>query len=220
MSETTRSASTSPTRRGDSVGMARNEILQAIRRGELNSGTQVRQSDWADRLGISRVPVREALSSLVSQGLLEHSSHQGFFVATFTEDEFRQLYALRHYIDREIAASIPWPDDDELGRLRDLADATARAEAARDVAAWLDANEEFMMSLYAMSDQRVFVTEALRLWQRCELHRTQRVSRLIANYDQEPRPVRIVRALERQDRDALVEVWSDITELGAAGAPS
>ncbi|MCU1373949.1 MAG: GntR family transcriptional regulator [Actinomycetia bacterium] len=202
-----------PRRPGNSANEIVTSIREAIRGGELVSGMQIRQSDWAARLGVSRVPVREALTALVAQGLLEHSPHQGYFVAHSSDNQARQLYRLRHLIDRELAQALPWPTEEQLAVLRPLAEAAAEAQRHKDVVGWLDANEQFTFAVYDLSTDEVYAAEARRLWRRCELHRAQRIARLIAAFDADIPTLGIIDALERQDRAALLERLGRTTDL-------
>jgi DNA-binding GntR family transcriptional regulator len=200
-------------RAGNSANEIVTSIRDAIRSGELVSGMQIRQSDWAARLSVSRVPVREALTALVAQGLLVHSPHQGYFVAHASDNQARQLYRLRHLIDRELALGLPWPTEEQLNVLRPLAEAAAEAQRTKDVVAWLSENEDFMFAVYALSPDEVYAAEARRLWRRCELHRAQRIRRLVAAFDADIPPLGILDALEHRDRDALVERLCRTTDL-------
>ena len=69
--------------RSGQTGTARaiQAIKQRILRGDLLPGEQLRQEKLAADLGISRMPLREALLILANQGLLDHGTEQGFVVA-------------------------------------------------------------------------------------------------------------------------------------------
>lgn len=58
-----------------------NEIAHLVTSGELASGEHLRTQHIADRFGVSRSPVREAMELLAGQGLLEQKENRGFFVA-------------------------------------------------------------------------------------------------------------------------------------------
>src|SRR5579872_25591 len=66
------------TRDGASVDRAVADLRGRILRGELTPGEQLRQEQLADAVGVSRIPLREALRALAVQGLLEHRPHQGY----------------------------------------------------------------------------------------------------------------------------------------------
>ncbi len=68
-------------------------------RGELGPGTWLRQDEIAERLGVSKIPVREALQRLVAKGLLRFEANRGAVVPTLTAAEAEESYALRRAIE-------------------------------------------------------------------------------------------------------------------------
>ena len=83
-------------------------IRELILTGALPAGTRVAEAAIAERLGVSRTPVRNALPALATEGLLEPAGKRGFAVRGFTvEDSFRATEMrclLEGYAAREIAA--------------------------------------------------------------------------------------------------------------------
>lgn len=72
--------------------MAAQEIRQRIFSGELRPGSKVDQDTLADELGISKLPVREALISLGYEGVVDQVARRGAFVAELTRDDIRDHY--------------------------------------------------------------------------------------------------------------------------------
>lgn len=70
-------------------------IRDAVLSGEFTAGERMRERQLAERIGVSRVPVREALRRLGEEGLLEEVPHRGRFVRTFTPDEVVDISNLR-----------------------------------------------------------------------------------------------------------------------------
>ncbi|MEO8519188.1 MAG: GntR family transcriptional regulator [Dermatophilaceae bacterium] len=101
------------------------EIRRAIVSGELRPGQPIRQSVVAERLGVSRVPVREALKILQGEGQVEYQAHHGYVVTRLDLDDLREVYRIRQLLETE-AARISVPAFTN-------ADVTALTEAARDV---------------------------------------------------------------------------------------
>ena len=79
--------------------LVRDDVLQAIARGELAPGQRINEPDVAARLGVSRVPVREALRELASTGLVAARKHAGVFVRVLAPKEVADLYELRSVLD-------------------------------------------------------------------------------------------------------------------------
>lgn len=74
-------------------------ILGLIELGELRPGSRLTEVDLAQRLGISRTPVREALHRLHAMGLAEHGPQRGLIVAHLSYDQLRQLFAVREGLE-------------------------------------------------------------------------------------------------------------------------
>jgi DNA-binding GntR family transcriptional regulator len=85
------------------VGLAYDEIRSLIVTGSLAPGSRLAQGDLADRLGISRGSVREALRRLAGDGLVDFEVNRGFFVAEVGLDDVRQRLEARLALEPEIA---------------------------------------------------------------------------------------------------------------------
>jgi DNA-binding GntR family transcriptional regulator len=70
-------------------------LANGIVGGRIEPGTQLRPDTIAEQLAISTTPVREALHRLEGDGLVVKLPYQGWFVREFTEQEVRELYAMR-----------------------------------------------------------------------------------------------------------------------------
>lgn len=104
----------------------RDEILD----GRLAAGTRLLETELAERFGVSRGPVRDALVELARQGLAEDLPRRGTFVSSLTEHDLEEVYVLRRAIE-EAAVRLTIARVTEA----DLADMYARlaeAEAAYD----------------------------------------------------------------------------------------
>lgn len=108
------------------------EVAQRIRKlivdGELPQGARVAEAMIAERLGVSRTPVRNALPALATEGLLEPAGKRGYAVRRFTvEDSYRATEircVLEGYAARELAAR-----DDREEIVRSLRDALKAGDA-------------------------------------------------------------------------------------------
>ncbi|HEU5294588.1 MAG TPA: GntR family transcriptional regulator, partial [Burkholderiaceae bacterium] len=79
--------------------LVRDDVLRAIVLGDLVPGQRINEPDVASRLGVSRVPVREALRELASTGLVAARKHAGVFVRVLAPKEVADLYDLRGLLD-------------------------------------------------------------------------------------------------------------------------
>lgn len=81
------------------VSLLRKEILS----GQLEPGSQLSEARVAKRHGVSRVPVREALVTLASEGLVEYGPTGRAFVKTLRARDFEELYELRLLLEPSAA---------------------------------------------------------------------------------------------------------------------
>jgi DNA-binding GntR family transcriptional regulator len=79
------------------------ELRGRILRGELPPGTPLRQEVLAASLGVSRVPIREALRMLESEGHVAYAAHRGYRVAELSLADLEELYALRGLLEDHLA---------------------------------------------------------------------------------------------------------------------
>ncbi len=74
-------------------------LLGDIEDGNLPPGTRLREAELAERLSISRTPVREALKRLELQGLVAHEPHHGAVVASLEYGQITEMYLLREVLE-------------------------------------------------------------------------------------------------------------------------
>jgi DNA-binding GntR family transcriptional regulator len=82
------------------------KLRQAIGHGELKPGAQLGEAELARKFGVSRGPVREAMSRLTQEGLLLSIRNRGLFVIHMTADDIRDMYLAREAIERAAARRI------------------------------------------------------------------------------------------------------------------
>jgi DNA-binding GntR family transcriptional regulator len=73
-------------------------LRAAIRSRELKPGDRLREAELAERLGVSRTPVREALKRLEADGLIQLAPPRGFIVTQLTHRRVMELYAMREVL--------------------------------------------------------------------------------------------------------------------------
>ncbi len=75
--------------------MIERRIREGILEGEFAAGARMNEIDLARRLGVSRTPVRAALSVLATEGLLQYTPNSGYTVQVFTSKDVVKIYDLR-----------------------------------------------------------------------------------------------------------------------------
>ncbi|MFD8235613.1 GntR family transcriptional regulator [Streptomyces sp. NPDC059696] len=138
-------------------------IRDAIVAGEIEPGAVVRDADLAERLGLSRAPVRDAFSRLVDEGLLE-SKPQSYtrvtpLVAADVRDAAAVVGALHELATR---TAVPRLDAADLTTMRAANERFAAAVAAGDVDAALRADDELHDVLVRASGNRAAAATVAR----------------------------------------------------------
>jgi DNA-binding GntR family transcriptional regulator len=194
------------------------ETRKLINRGTLAPGLQLRQSDLADRFGISRVPVREALKLLAAEGIIEHDANRGFFVAQLSSDEARQLYRMRHLLEAELLATVVWPTQAHLKLLETMVEELNQllASGARD--AWIERHRAFHDAIFDLSENKVLKREVLRLMRLTDRYRslatdiTVQGTHLDAKIEEQ-----LIKALATQNRQLLLDAYDKGRAIVLAG---
>lgn len=108
----------------DDPGNISDRVAQRLRTmitdGGLSEGERVNEVRLAKQLGVSRTPLREALSGLTAEGALIAKPRLGFFVRPLTLDEFEQLYDIRPILDPEALRLAGIPSAKSIARLERL----------------------------------------------------------------------------------------------------
>lgn len=128
-----------------------NRLREAIATGVLRPGERLNQADLAGRLGVSRMPVREALRRLEAEGLVTMQPYKGATVAGLSVAELQEIYEMRMALEvLALDRSLANMDDAHLAAMEAL---LRRMDDETDGAAWLRANVEFHDLLYARADR-------------------------------------------------------------------
>lgn len=127
-------------------------LRQEIRGGTLAAGTRLRQSEVAQRLGISTTPVREAFALLQADGLVQIDRHRGAVVYEPSVEDMREFYQIRENLEAlAIRLALPKLTDQQLDQLEALIDEMRTCE---DDQRWLELNDLFHISLYEGSGRK------------------------------------------------------------------
>jgi DNA-binding GntR family transcriptional regulator len=84
-------------------GIAFDKLMTAIKAGEFRPGDRLREVEVADRLSLSRTPVREALRRLEAERIIEHRPRIGAVIRTLSQTEVVELYEMRLVLERTAA---------------------------------------------------------------------------------------------------------------------
>jgi DNA-binding GntR family transcriptional regulator len=150
----TGSSSSTPLRRQTVTTLTVDAIREKILHGDYPEGKPLRQDAIAADLGVSRIPVREALRQLEAEGLVTFIPHSGAVVSTLSLEEIRQLFDLRALIEVDLlGAGIPLTGEADVARAEAILDRYEAALKTGDISAWGSLNWEFHSTLYSAANQ-------------------------------------------------------------------
>lgn len=141
-----------PVQRRSTAAIVADQLRSAIMYGSLSPGSQLGEADLAQRLGVSRGPLREAMQRLVAEGLLHSEPHRGLFVMTLDAEDVRDIYLARHAVERAACEEIVRTR--RLHAVSELTEVHARMVTAveqGDPAAMTDADHDFHEALVRAS---------------------------------------------------------------------
>lgn len=134
-------------------------LRDAIIRGDIEEGQILRQETIARKFNVSRIPVREALKQLESQGLVTSVRYKGVVVASMSVSEIAEIFEFRALVEaKTIELSVLAMSEDSLRAASKYCDAFA---SESDPNKWGDLNRQYHHALYADSD-RPFYLEIIR----------------------------------------------------------
>ncbi|AMU04740.1 GntR family transcriptional regulator (plasmid) [Burkholderia cenocepacia] len=145
--------------RPTTVELVTTAIRQRILSGDFAPGEVLRQEALADELGVSRVPIREAITRLTAEGLLTSVPHKGAYVAELSIDEVRETFDIRLRLEPWIfAEAIPKITDAEIAKAERLVKEMDKADSGE----WGHLNWRFHETLY-MPAQKEITLQMLRV---------------------------------------------------------
>jgi DNA-binding GntR family transcriptional regulator len=137
----------------------RDQVLDRLREdilsGELDAGTMLGEVALAESFGVSRGPIREALSRLASEGLVTIEPRRGAEVTRLTREEFLDAYQLREALETlAMRLAVPRLGDADLALLRRLHEEMVKHAERGEVHAFFDANARFHQVFVEASGNR------------------------------------------------------------------
>lgn len=156
-------------RTGDSSQKIAAGLRQAILAGDYSPGERLVQEEIAERFGGSRIPVREALRDLESEGLVTFVANAGARVAQLSLNECIEVYRMRERIEPLLLRySAEGLTREALLRLGDLA---KQMETLDDPDKFVELDREFHLSMYRGAHTSVLGDLVTRLWNKTHPYR-------------------------------------------------
>ncbi len=181
------------------------ELRRAIIAGELFPGQPLRQDLLAERFGVSRVPLREALTTLETEGQVVYEPHRGYKVATLSLGDLLEVYRIRQLLESEAArAAVERADDSVLPELKKAATEVEIASAAVDLMAMTEANRRFHFVITTAAGMRRLERMVRVLWDATDAYRFVYYGDEINRRRVEHEHTSIIKAFADRDAERLV----------------
>ncbi|MDX6348264.1 MAG: hypothetical protein QOF84_3054 [Streptomyces sp.] len=161
---------TSLPRTAEAVALA--ELRDAIVRGDLAPGAPIRQGAAAQELGLSVIPVREALKTLAGEGIVTYVPQRGYTVTELSPQSVDGIFRVRELLEGEAeanAAARLRPED--IATMRAALDGQRAAAAAADAQGVISSNRRFHFALLDHCDNDWLLRFVKQLWEALEPHR-------------------------------------------------
>lgn len=129
-----------------------NYLYKAIKSGEIKAGQTLTERGLAEKLGVSRTPIREALRKLEEIGLVKYEPHKGVKVITLSLEKVTNLYEVRELLEGLAARTLAKLADDEM--IKELNGYIEKAEneaKANNVEELSQINTQFHQTLARLS---------------------------------------------------------------------
>lgn len=144
-------------------------LHKAVLQGELAPGDRIRQEEIAEQFGSSRLPVREALRILESEGLVTLKANSGAWVSRLNLDECVEVYKIRERLEPLLLAeSIPNLTDEQVCRLDELVRAIGEDQ---DIERFLRLDREFHLLSYSAAPLPSARAMIVRFWNTTQQYR-------------------------------------------------
>jgi DNA-binding GntR family transcriptional regulator len=140
-------------------------LRKAIIEGRLARDERLVQDDLATQFGTSRIPVRDALKRLETEGLVTLDERGSYVVSYFGSEDVEEIYGLRLLLEPYAAGkALDCMTASDLEELESIAQEMKAAAALKDIERYVQLNQTFHLSLYELSRQRRLVRLIQSLW--------------------------------------------------------
>lgn len=139
-------------------------VREAIQSGEFAPGQRLVERTLASQLGVSHIPVREALTRLADEGLVQRTPRRGARVAVLTREDLLEISSLRIVLEQFVCHRVQavWSDTIET-QLREIVDSMVAASKRGDVSQVFMLDQLFHESLWEFADHKLLLEIASQL---------------------------------------------------------
>ncbi|MGF0031607.1 GntR family transcriptional regulator [Bariatricus sp. SGI.154] len=184
-----------------------NTLRQAILRGELKPGERLMEIQLANKLGVSRTPIREAIRKLELEGLVLMIPRKGAEVADITEKSMRDVLEVRKALE-ELAVQLTCDKitKEQIRELEEAAEEFKRILESSDVTEIAEADVHFHDIIYKATDNQRLIQLLNNLGEQMYRYRVEYLKnpeaypQLVAEHEE------IIRHIERKEKEKATEI--------------
>ncbi len=179
-----------------------NALKGEILRSQIRPGSVVIEGDLAERFGVSKTPIREALRLLVQDGWIEVMPRRGYLVRPIGLDDLREVYELRRILESGVVRKvIEQMNRKTVADLRRLIE--AQADAGDSLETSIEASRDFHLSLARLTGNERLVKSVAALLDEVErlLRMLPELVSVMTSTSEIEAHRRLVDALEEHDAD-------------------
>lgn len=184
-----------------------NTLRQAILRGELQPGERLMEIQLANKLGVSRTPIREAIRKLELEGLVLMIPRRGAEVAEITEKSLRDVLEVRSALE-ELAVELACEriSDEDVDKLRVAAKEFEEVTKTEDVTALAEADVKFHDIIYFATDNQRLIQLLYNLREQMYRYRVEYLKREEVYATLFTEHERIIESIAQRDKLAAKQV--------------
>jgi DNA-binding GntR family transcriptional regulator len=133
-------------------------LREAIVNGTLPPGTHLVEQEIAKQLGISRIPVREAIQKLAEEGLVLKEPRKGAYVQPYSDVELEEIYSLRVVLERFVIERViaNWSEQ-AANQLQKIADSMLKAANAGNKRRVSELDKVFHETLWELAEHNLLL---------------------------------------------------------------
>jgi len=149
------------------------ELRRMLVTRELAPGSAVRQEALAERLGVSRVPLREALKVLEGEGQVTYTAHRGYLVAELSVEDLVEVYRLREILEAEaITVAVTRLSEEDIDEIHRAGEAVDTASRGGDLTEITATNRRFHFLLFDAARMPRLSRSLRHLWDATDVYRS------------------------------------------------
>ncbi len=199
-------AKTAPLLRED---FAYDAIKEAILSGELLPNQKISLTALSQSLGVSIIPVNNAVRRLTSEGLIKQDPHHSPYVEEFSSTATNEVLIIRYHLEElALRESVQKIDESDLDRLNTYIEQMQGAIEQKDNHTYGKLNRAFHMAIYEYCGLPTLLSMIEDLWNKAELNRCRTVFYLVPNMAEHSfeEHVELLVRIREKDMEGAIEI--------------